>query len=514
MTDAPGPTFAHVTVASGVRSAALRTPDKTAVVEGDRSVTFTRLRERMDRLSSLLTDELGLTPGDRAAVLSPNCLEYVEVVLALAQSGVAAVHVGTKAAPEEIEFICADAGVRVLFVHESVTALLTGLELSGVQRVVVLQDADYERWLAGGTPVVPTAQVREWDTYCVFYTSGTTGRPKAVLVPHRSRVLNFLCMASEYGCFGPDDHALAIAPMSHGAGLTFSIAPIFFGGTTTLHRSFDPAEVVAELCRGVVTNLFVVPTHVQRIFALTRDQLGERPKALRRIISNAAPLSHPLKEKVVEHFGPDVLFECYGSTEAGIVSNLAPADQLSKPGSVGKAFPLTEVRILDEHGHEVLDGEVGELWSSGPALFNGYIGVPLDQIPGLRDGWFCAGDLARRDAQGYLYIVGRRHDLIITGGLNVYPREVEDALRQHPAVEDAAIFASADERWGEAVHAAVTLHTGHTVTAEDLQQHCRERLARYKVPKAVTVLDELPRTATGKVLRSRLPELTGDRSVT
>lgn len=508
-----GSTFQSMTVASGVRASALRTPNKTAVIDGDRCIAFNDLVERMDRLSSVVSGELGLGRGDHAAILSPNCIEYFEVVLGLAQIGVAAVHISGKASTNEIRFMCSDAQTRVLFVHESLRSLVDAIDLPSVERVVVLGSSDYEDWLAQGHRGAPKSDVAEWETFSIFYTSGTTGKPKAVLVPHRSRVLNFLGMAAEYGCYSPNDHSLAIAPMSHGAGLSFSLAPIFFGGTTTVHRAFDPEAVIAELATSRITNIFVVPTHMQAIFALPPERRGSRPPTLRRIISNAAPLPYKLKELIVEHFGPDVLFECYGSTEAGIVSNLAPEDQLRKPGSVGRPFPLTSVRILDEAGVDVAEGEVGELYSSSPALFNGYLHMPLATTPGLRDGWFSAGDLAKRDSEHYLYIVGRRDDKIITGGLNVYPREVEDALMSHPAVEEAAVFGLPDERWGEAVHAVVTLKDGKTVSTEALTEHCRSHLARYKVPKGITVLHQLPKNAAGKVVRRELPNLTASTAL-
>ena len=495
-----GPTFQSMTIASGVRSSARRTPHKVAVIDGDRSTTFAELVDRMDRLSTVLARRLRLSPGDRAAVISPNCQEYFDVDLALAQSGVVLVHISTRASGADIEFICRDAEVKTLFVHESAVAALDGLDLPEVGRVT-LGTPEYEALLADAVPEPPAARIEEWETFCIFYTSGTTGKPKGVLVPHRSRVLNYFQMASEYGCYGPDDHSLAIAPMSHGAGQSFAIAPIFFGGTTTVHRRFDPLTTLAALATGTITNVFVVPTLLRRIFALPPEQLGERPAGLRRIVSNAAPLSDALKQRVVEHFGPGLLFECYGSTEAGIVCNLAPADQLTRPGSVGRAFPCTEIRILDADGNDVPPGEVGELHSSSPALFNGYLHVPLDETPGLRGAWFSAGDLARQDADGYVSIVGRRDDKIITGGLNVYPREIEDVLMAHPGVDEAVVHGAPDDDWGEAVVAAVTLRPGSAVSQSELQERCRQSLARYKVPKDVIVLPSMPRNAAGKILR-------------
>ena len=227
------------------------------------------------------------------------------------------------------------------------------------------------------------------------------------------------------------------------------------------------------------------------------------PGALRAIVSNAAPLAQAMKERIVAAFGDDLLFECYGSTEGGVVSNLAPADQLRKERSVGLPFPATEVRLLDEDGREVQVGEVGELYSRSPYLFVGYHGRPEATAAAMRDGWFSAGDLARRDDEGYLYLVDRKGDKIITGGLNVFPREVEELLVRHPAVAEAAVFGLPDARWGEAIHAVVTLDpaAGGHLDADELIAFCRGRLSAHKVPKVVEHVDELPRHTAGKVLR-------------
>lgn len=506
------PHQAAVTVSSGVRAASLRTPQKVAVIDGDRRVTFAQLVDRMDRFSSA-AGALGLGRGDHVAVISPNAVEYFDVVLGLAQAGIVPVHLSPKSSAHDVEYVCRDAGVRTLFVHESLTDLVAGLDLPGVEHVVVLGDPAYDRWLEAADPTPPTVEQHDTDLFCLFYTSGTTGRPKGVLLSHRSRVLNYFGMASEYGCFGPDDHALSVVPMCHGAGLTFAVAPVFFGGTTTVHRSFDPQETMEALRSGDVTNVFVVPTVLQRILALGDEERGKAPRGLRRIISNAAALPYPLKERTIEFFGPGLLFECYGSTEGGIVCNIGPDDQLTRPGSVGRAFPTTLVQVLDGDGRPVAPGEVGELYCSTPAMFSGYLHVPWEETPGMRDGWFTAGDLARQDEDGYVYIVGRRDDKIITGGLNVYPREIEDVLMAHPAVEDAIVYGVPDETWGESVVAAVTLHAGAVVTQEELRSTCAAALARYKIPKELVVVPAMPRNATGKILRRDVPALADRQKV-
>jgi long-chain acyl-CoA synthetase len=213
-----------------------------------------------------------------------------------------------------------------------------------------------------------------------------------------------------------------------------------------------------------------------------------------------------MKERIVGHFGEGLLFECYGSTEGGIVSNLRPPDQLRKEQSVGLPFAVTEVRLLDEAGAEVPPGEVGELYSRSPYLFSGYWQRPAEAEATLRDGWFSAGDLARRDEEGYLYLVDRKDDRIVSGGVNVYPREVEEVLLRHPAVVEAAVFGVPDERWGEAIRAALVVAAADGPSAEEIMEFCRLELAGYKLPKSVEFLTALPRNASGKILRRELRE--------
>jgi long-chain acyl-CoA synthetase len=300
--------------------------------------------------------------------------------------------------------------------------------------------------------------------------------------------------------------------MFHGAGFAFSVAPIFFGGYTALHAKFDPELVLADLERLAITNVFMVPTHFQAIFGLGEATLARhRASQLRTIISNAAPLSQVLKERIVDHFGDGLLFEAYGSTEASIVSNLRPPDQLRKQQCVGQAFPCTEIRLLDDDGREVPVGEVGELYSRSPYLFNGYWRREADTERAMRDGWFSAGDLARFDEEGYLYIVDRKNDKIISGGVNIYPREVEEALLRHDAVVEAAVYGVPDEMWGEAVHATVVAR--ERVDPEDLIAFCASHLARFKLPKTIDFADRLPRNAAGKVLRRQLRDERAGRTV-
>ena len=345
----------------------------------------------------------------------------------------------------------------------------------------------------------------EWDVFTIPYTSGTTGQPKGVLVPHRSRILTLFGMAVEYGCYSPDDRFLAIAPMCHGAGMIFSLAPIFFGGYAEIMDQFDPERILTTFVDENISGFFGVPTHFHGILALEKAVLEKGSKhQLKTIISNAAALPQQIKEQLVDQFGDGLLHETYGSTEGGIISNLRPDDQLRKQQCVGQAFPCTEIKILNDSGKNCEANEVGELFSTSPYLFNGYWKRSEETKEALNDGWLTVGDMARQDEEGYLYIVDRKKDMVISGGINVYPREVEEVLFKHPNVSDAAVIGIPDEKWGEAIKAYIVTTSSSEGDAEEIRSFCEQEISKIKVPKIIEFINEIPRNAGGKVLKTEL----------
>jgi long-chain acyl-CoA synthetase len=282
---------------------------------------------------------------------------------------------------------------------------------------------------------------------------------------------------------------------------------LFLGGYCEVLPSFDPEQVIAKLHGEAMTGTFMVPTHFHAIFTLEQAILERyrRPR-IGAIVSNAAPLPQATKERIVDYFGEGILHETYGSTEGAIVTNLRPADQLRKIECVGLPFVATAVELRDDRGAEVAPGEVGELFSTSPYLFNGYWNRPEETAETLRDGWVTAGDLAVRDEEGFVYLVDRKKDMIISGGVNVYPREIEEVLYRHEAIAEAAVIGAPDERWGEAVKAYVVARPGATVDAETVIAYCKENLASYKTPKSVEIVEALPKNAAGKILKRELRE--------
>ena len=486
--------FQHLSLPGGVRAAAERNPAKLALKHRDKQRTYGELMARIDQVCAGILGSLRLKQGDHAGMVAANCIEYLEVVLGASQAGVGTATVNPRLAPAEIVAICDDAEAQVLFVDGAAAELIKDAKFATVRTVINL-NSGFEDWLAKAPLLESVPEVEEWATFTIPYTSGTTGKPKGVLVPHRSRVISLYAMAVEYGCFTPDDRFLAIAPMCHGAGVIFALAP-------------EPEAVIRKFGEEAITGFFGVPTHFHAIFGLPQSFLdAHAAPTLHTIISNAAPLPQAMKEKIIGHFGP-ILHETYGSTEASIVSNLRPPDQLRKQACVGQAFPGTRIEIRRDDGSVCEPEEVGELFANSACLFNGYWKRPDETAEAFNDGWVTVGDLAKKDSEGHLYIVDRKKDMIISGGINIYPREIEEVLIKSPAVADAAVIGVPDEKWGERLKAFVVAAPGGAQDAESLIDCCESRISSMKVPKDIVFIDILPRNASGKVLKTELRKLT------
>lgn len=497
-----------LTLARGLKSAARRDPDKVALFCDDQALRYGVLAKRIAQ-TAVAAHTLGLAAGARALLVAPNCLEYVELVAGLSEAGLAVVTANPHLTAAELRLIADDSECSAVFVHPDCEAVTRSALAIDPRRFFVI-GSSYEVWRDAASATAALPAPSDEATFAISYTSGTTGRPKGVMLSHRSRVLTFLAMAAEYGCFGPDDRALAVAPLYHGGGFAFGVAPLFLGGTCTILPKFEPEVLLLTLSESASTNVFVVPTHVSALFSLPRAALERhRFPELRAIISNAAPLAQSAKEQVVAHFGEGLLFECYGSTEAGIVSNLRPADQLRKHQCVGQPFPCSEIAILDTDGRPTAEGETGEVFSRSPYLFSGYWRQPEATASTRRGDWVSAGDLGHRDGEGYLYIEGRSKDMILSGGVNLYPREIETVLESYPGVEEAVVVGATDPHWGERVVAFVVARGG--VDSKKLEDHCRQQLAGFKVPKEFRRIDVVPRNPTGKLLRRVLRDEISDR---
>ncbi len=486
------------------------TPSKTALVlvpQGTR-FTYAELDTRARLTASIWLHQCGFRPGDRVALLAHNRIEFLDLFFAAAKSGIILVPLGTRLTAHEIAYIVRDAGVRA-FVYDGAFADV----VRDVRGAVTV-----ERWIALDTPVDPAdgsfGALRPScvgplptpgpeDTCCLLYTSGTTGKPKGVMIPHR--------MVSWNGCntalgwqLREDDVSPIFTPLYHAGALGAFLMPLIaIGGTIVLHAGFD----VAEIWRTIEVERCTVVLGVPTIYKLLMDAPAFATADLSHVrwfISGGAPLPLYLIEAYQRR---GVVFkQGYGLTEVGVnCFAMTVEESVRKKGSIGKPLMFTEARAAAEDGREMPMGEVGELWLRGPHVSKGYWNNPEATAAALdADGWFHTGDLARRDDDGFYYIAGRKKDMLISGGVNIYPAEIEGELLLHPAVQDTAVVGIPDPTWGEVGAAFVVLREGSTATAETLTEFLATRLARYKLPRRWVFVDTLPRTAYGKVIKREL----------
>ena len=390
--------YQPMTIGRGIRCAAARAPNKAALVLDERQLSYRSLVDRINRVGNLGRDHFCLMEGDRVALLAPNCLPFVEIVAGMSDIGAIVATLSPRLTRPELRDILNDCTPRVLIAHPDCRDSVDPAWASEI--AIVWLDEEYSALIDGASPELAISKVAEEAPFALAYTSGTTGRPKGVLLSHRSRAITFMAMAAEYRCFGPDDNFLALAPMCHGAGFVFACAALFFGGTTTLFSSADPEAILARIGQGDITGVFMVPTHFARIFDLPGATLEKyQAHGLRTIISNAAALPQHLKEAAIAYFGEGLLHETYGSTEGGIVTNIRPADLRRKPGSVGHPFACVEVELRRSDGAKAGVGEPGELFCRGPTSFNGYWQRPSETRETLVGGWVTVGDIATADAE-------------------------------------------------------------------------------------------------------------------
>lgn len=480
-------------------------PGREALVEGEKRFTYAQLDARVTRLARVLRDQLGIARYDRAAVLALNCAEFVEIFYATARVGAILVPLNVRLAPPEIAFQLQDSGARVLFVGPELAPLAERLPASLPLERRVAFGPEYEALLAAAPddPVEPHEQAAFGDPHAILYTSGTTGLPKGAVLTHASWFWNSINMGEPVG-LSAFDTTVTVLPLFHSGGIgLYTVPTLHRGGRVVLLRKFEPSELLRLMRAERPAIVFGVPAVWLELIKDDSFTAATFPW-VRFLVSGGAPHPLALIERVQQR-GFRFL-QGYGLTETAPGGTLIPPeDAVRKAGTVGKAALHVELRIVDDEGHDTPADTIGEVLFRGPNLFAGYWNRPEETAAAFTpDGWFRTGDLARMDAEGFVTIVDRKKDLIITGGENVASAEVEDVLYAHPSIAEAAVVGIPDERWGEAVRAFVVVKPGLTLAAEDVVEHCRGRLARYKVPKSVVFVDSLPRNAAGKVLKREL----------
>lgn len=484
---------------------AATTPDAIAIHDPDGpSLTYTELEGRANRLANALR-ALGLRGGDRIAWCGPNSTEVITVLHASRKVGLVAVPVAYRFTPAEMQYVIADSGASVMLVDAEQAGKVAAVraELPAVREVVVFRGAPFDgalSWdelLAGANVEPPPAPAERGGQ--MIYTSGTTGKPKGA-VRARMDPAYAASLATALRLRAGEEVHLTTGPLYHSGPLAFANLAHTLGGAVVVMRSYD-AQRWLDLVRTYrVTSTFTAPTPLKRVVGLPPEVLATADmSSMRSLVANAAPVPYSLKQEIIAKLGDGFLFEVYGSTELGIDAVLEPEEQLARPGSCGRALPGVELRVVGPDGQPLPPGEPGTLNVRSPAAFTGYHGRA--EAVGDAEGWKSVGDVAHIDADGYVYIRDRGGDLVITGGMNVYPAEVEGVLHAHPDVLDAAVFGVPSAEWGQSVHAVVVPRPGQTLDVDALEAHVARHLAGYKRPRSWEVRAELPRTDAGKLLK-------------
>lgn len=495
-------------------------PNSPAIIFEGRTITYGTLAERAFRLANALIRR-GVGRGDRVAILTRNCPEYLEVYAAGELGGWATVTVNYRLAAPEVDFILGDSRPKVLILDPEFTNRVNGDSRARLDHILTLGhdpgEDPYESALAAEDPVPPPTAPQPDDCAYLIYTSGTTGRPKGVMLSHRGQMQAAQIHALEASVRPTDRYALAM-PLYHiGAKIT-SLAHSLRGATIILHRDFRPEPFFESLQSNEVTATLLAPTMLSDLMQACPCNRDTLP-ALGKLFYSAAPMPEPLLRGALEAFGP-ILTQFYGMTESGAPGCTlqahhhildGPENVVRRLRSAGQPSIGCDVRVFRPDGAECTVGEPGEIVIRSEALMIGYWNNPKATAETIRDGWLHTGDVGTVDEEGFIFVVDRLKDMIVSGGENIYSREVEDALLSHPAVAEAAVVGRPDERWGESVFAFVIKGSGKAVTADELTEHCRHVIAPYKRPRGICFVNELPKLPNGKIekvkLRERIPPI-------
>jgi fatty-acyl-CoA synthase/long-chain acyl-CoA synthetase len=491
-------------------------PSKPALIQGDRVATYATYNERANRAANAFA-ALGISAGDRVAVHAFNSIEGFEIAAGLRKIQVVGVPVNFRLRGEELAYVVNDSGARVVCAGPDFVEHLEAARphIEGERTFVGLGGGgdggpggegwlSFEDLLARSSPDDPPSEGVGGIGATMIYTSGTTGHPKGAYRP-KGVPLEHVLEAIQLFDLRPTDVHLMAGPGYHSAVGFFTTLTTVCGGTVVIMPKFDPEEALRLIDHRRVTTTFMAPTLLQRIMDLPEQTRARYDvSSMRALILGAAPCPFSLKERAVAYFGQS-LYEFYGATETGVNLILRPEEQLKKPASTGRVAPGQEVLLLDDYGNPIADGQPGEIWVRSDWLAT-YFGRPEATERSMRGGYFSVGDIAYRDADGYYYICDRKIDMVISGGTNIYPAEVEACLHAHPAVQDVAVIGVPDDHWGELVKAVVALQPGAEASEAELIDWCRGRIADYKRPRSVDFTDELPRDQAGKLLKRLIRE--------
>lgn len=500
---------------------AFKHPDAEAFVLGESRLSYKTLESRVNQLANALS-ERGVVKGDKIGVLMRNRQELLELFFAAAKIGAVSVPINIRLSPNEIAYILDNSDTKVLFLEDVFVAAIEKIRdrLYGIESMFLVGKADrspytpYDRLVAEGVPKRPQVYVDDEDDAFIIYTAGTTGRPKGALLTHKNMICNSIEVIHAMSLSQPrrrdlvppgNPKSLVVAPLFHVAGI-MNIIRTMLQLTTIVLKDFDPIVILETIASEEITHLFLVPT-MWHILLDHPDFPKYDKSSLRSAGYGADVMPNSLKEKILDAFPNASLFEAFGQTEMSATAIfMQHQDALRKEGSVGLPLRMVSLRVVDDEMNDVAAGEVGEIVYRGPSLFRGYYNHPEETKKAFDGGWFHSGDLVKQDDEGFVYIVDRKKDMILSGGENIYSAEVEEVLQQFPKAKEAAIIGVPDPKWGQAVKAFVVLKENEDATQDEIVEFCREHLARYKCPKQIAFIDALPRSATGKVLKRMLRE--------
>ncbi len=491
-------------------------PNKEAIAFGDWRLSYNELESRANRLANAVLS-LGLKKGDRCAVMLKNRGEWGELFFGLAKAGVITVPVNFRFISSEVEYVLLDSGPRAIIYEDEYDPIIKEVCKNNPSLAVHLicldggSGLDYEELLARNSQDLPRVDIAGTDPVLIFYTSGTTGNPKGILISHESQIISIkLTYGSDYGNITAHSRMLLMMPLFHANSANFLQALIMAGGSVVINRSskFDAKEVLNIIEKEAINAISVVPTMLTMFFEVL-EKRKERIDltTMRKCLVGSAPCYTETKKKFAHYFPNANLVEAYGATELTWATVLHPEDQFGKISSVGLPVSGKEVCLLDENKNRVKQGEVGELYVRGIGIpFIKYWNKPEETKAAFYEDWITVGDMAWQDEEGYYYLSDRKKDMIISGGENIYPTEVENIIIEHPDVSEVAVIGIRDELWGERVHAVVVPKPGAKITQADIIEYCKGRIAGYKRLRSCDFADSLPRTSTGKLSRKTIRE--------
>jgi acyl-CoA synthetase (AMP-forming)/AMP-acid ligase II len=490
-------------------------PSKIALYDGKKSITYGELNNQVDILASALIT-LGVKPGDIVSAYLPNCIEYVLVVLSVARAGAIFSPINPRYKRVEISEILQQSKPNVIFTNvelvNNIKEVLSGwtdkkpitIEIDG-------QDADgtisLEKLFTVDKIKIPACSENQF--FSLMFTSGTTGKPKGALATHKARMIWVMNAAIQYSLNSQDIY-LGTMPQVHSAGLTFTLMHLYVGATVRIMPHFDAEEFIKIVEAEGITSSLTVPTILTMLVEqLEKNKHDLTATKLKRVVTCGSPLPVNTKMRVLDKISTQ-LFDYYGSTESNSMSVLRPEDQLRKAESVGQAFRGVKLKVMNIHNVECSAGEVGEVWCMNPSVMTEYLNRPKETMEAFTDRWYHTGDYGFLDEEGYLHLAGRLNDVIISGGVNIYPAEIEQVLMSHPNILDAAVVGVDDPKWGQAVKAYLVTRGHVKIEIDEIQAFCEKQIAAFKKPRYVEFRNLLPKNAGGKTVKA---ELTGVQNV-